>query len=190
MIVQKEISLLISFVWQKIKSYHLDYLILLPILFFIASQIIIPLPFSAVPLSLQPLPVLLAARFMGARGVAGYAVYLLQGAMGLPIFSGFSGSLLHLLGPTGGYLIGFLFGAIVIATTSLHARSAAAAYGWYVCAMAIVFLCGLLQLMAFVPAKTAVLQGLLPFIIGDFVLKPLIFVGAVSLCNKLFFKLN
>lgn len=184
MIDQKEFSPFLSSVWQKIKAWHLDYLILLPAVFFIASQIIIPLPFSAVPLSLQPLPVLLVARLMGKRGVAGYAMYLLQGAIGLPIFSGFSGSLIHLLGPTGGYLIGFLLGAIVIAATRLHAPSIGGSYAWYVGAMGVVFLCGVLQLMAFVPAKIALLQGLAPFIFGDFVLKPLLFVAIVSLSNS------
>lgn len=164
---------------EKIQDWYLDCLLLFPLGFFVASQIIIPLPFSVVPLSLQPLPVLLAAWFFGKRGIAGYAIYLLEGAAGLPIFSGFSGGVLHLLGPTGGYLTGFLLGGIVIAVARIYQHKALAAYGWYVCAMGIVFLCGIAQLSAFIPVKMAVLQGLLPFIIGDFMLKPLVFVGAV-----------
>lgn len=168
-----------SLIVQRIQAWHLDSLVLFPLSFFIASQIIIPLPFSAVPLSLQPLPVLLAAWFFGKRGVAGYAVYVLQGAFGLPIFSGFGGGLLHLLGPTGGYLTGFLVGSVVIASVRPAIRTPMMVYGSYVCAMALVFLCGVAQLSAFVPMKIAFLQGLVPFIIGDFVLKPLVFIGIV-----------
>jgi biotin transport system substrate-specific component len=181
MINQRIFSCLVSTIAKKIYDWQLDYLVVLPIVFSIASQIIIPLPFSAVPISLQPLPILLAAWFLGIRGVAGYAVYLLDGALGLPIFSGFSGGLLHLLGPTGGYLSGFLLSAFVISIARKYVYTSLDAYLLYTCAMIITFLFGIAQLSSFVPMKLAVLQGFVPFIIGDFVLKPAIFILATMI---------
>ena len=46
-------------------------------------------------------------------GTGSYGIYLLLGAVGLPVFSGFAGGLGKLLGPTGGYLIGFIFMALI-----------------------------------------------------------------------------
>ncbi len=67
------------------------------------------LPFFAVPLTLQTFSVCLAGFLLGAhRGLISVLVYLALGACGMPIFAGFQGSLGILLGPTGGFLIGFL----------------------------------------------------------------------------------
>lgn len=168
-------------IFSKVQLLHLDYLVLLPIAFFISSQIIIPLPFSPVPLSLQPLPVLLAAWFLGRRGVAGYAMYLVQGAIGAPIFCGFSGGLAHLLGPTGGYLIGFLVGAILVVAMRRHNQNIFRTYVVYATAMAATFIYGVWYLSMFMPISSAITHGLLPFIIGDFAIKPALFMIAARL---------
>lgn len=166
---------------RKLRALHLDYLVLLPLIFFICSQTIVPLPFSPVPVSLQPLPVFLAAWFFGWRGVAGYTVYLVQGGLGAPIFSGFSGGLFHLLGPTGGYLGGFLLGAIVITILKTKNSPTLEAYGLYIFATLATFFCGITHLCAFIPFSQAIAHGLAPFIIGDFVLKPLLFAISTRL---------
>ncbi len=70
----------------------------------------IPIPFSPVPISLTVLVLYISAYILGSkRGTLSYFIYLLLGAIGLPIFSGFEGGFGKMLGPTGGYLIGFLF---------------------------------------------------------------------------------
>ena len=70
----------------------------------------IPVPMSPVPISLTNLVICFMAYVLGARqGTAACGLYLLLGAVGMPVFGGFSGGLGTLLGPTGGYLIGFLF---------------------------------------------------------------------------------
>lgn len=74
----------------------------------------VPLPFSPVPVSLTMVGIYLAVYAVGMwRGTAAVFLYLLLGLVGLPVFSGFAGGPSKLLGPTGGYLIGFLFTALV-----------------------------------------------------------------------------
>ena len=74
------------------------------------SQISVPLPFTPVPINLAVLAVLLAGGLLGfKKAIASQAVYLLLGLVGVPVFAGFSGGLQKLVGPTGGYLIGYLF---------------------------------------------------------------------------------
>ena len=69
----------------------------------------ITVPFT-VPFTMQTFGVFAALLLLGGRdGTAAIGLYLLLGAVGLPVFSGFRGGVGHLLGPTGGYLIGFLF---------------------------------------------------------------------------------
>ncbi len=80
----------------------------------ILGPIAVVLPFSPVPVSLSTLGVLLACLILGPQnGLFCTALYLLLGFAGLPVFSGFTGGVGKLLGPTGGYLIGYLFLAAV-----------------------------------------------------------------------------
>lgn len=74
----------------------------------------LPLPFSPVPISLTMIGIYLAVYAVGMwRGTVAFLVYLLLGLVGLPVFSGFTGGPAKLLGPTGGYLIGFIFTALI-----------------------------------------------------------------------------
>lgn len=78
------------------------------------GPISIPIPVSPVPLSLTNLVVLLTVFVLGMKhGFISYLIYFLLGIVGLPIFSGFSGGLGKAVGPTGGYLIGFFFMALI-----------------------------------------------------------------------------
>jgi biotin transport system substrate-specific component len=72
------------------------------------------LPIGVVPISLTNLVIYFAIYALGGkRGTLSYIVYLFIGLVGLPVFSGFSGGLPKLFGPTGGYLIGFVFMAFI-----------------------------------------------------------------------------
>ncbi len=67
-------------------------------------------PIGAVPISLTVISAYLCAFVLGAKyGTISYLVYLLLGAVGLPVFSGFTGGLAKITGATGGYLVGFIF---------------------------------------------------------------------------------
>ena len=78
----------------------------------VCSWISIP---AAVPFTMQTFAVFLTVGLLGGkRGTVAVLVYLLLGAVGLPVFSGFSGGLGHILGPTGGYMLGFIATALVM----------------------------------------------------------------------------
>ena len=80
----------------------------------IFAPISIPIPVSPVPLSLTNFAVYITVYTLGMKsGTLSVLVYLCLGTAGLPVFSGFSGGLGKLAGPTGGYLIGFLFLALI-----------------------------------------------------------------------------
>ena len=68
----------------------------------------IPLPFSPVPIVLQNLFTVLAGLILGpALGAAAVALYLAAGIIGAPVFAGATGGIVRLIGPTGGFLIGY-----------------------------------------------------------------------------------
>ena len=78
----------------------------------VCSWITVP---AAVPFTLQTMGVFLAVGLLrGKRGTISVLVYLFLGAIGLPVFSGFAGGLGYMMGATGGYIIGFLFSALIM----------------------------------------------------------------------------
>lgn len=80
----------------------------------ILGPLSIPLPFSPIPISFTNLAIYITVFALGMKyGTISYLIYLLIGMVGVPVFSGFSGGLGKLAGPTGGYLIGFIFLALI-----------------------------------------------------------------------------
>lgn len=147
------------------------------VLTIIAAQISIPLPFTPVPLTFQPLVVLVGAAALGARlGMASQVLYLALGIAGLPVFA--ASPLLpqgaaRLLGPTGGYLMAFPLAAFVagfLAERGFDRRYVTAVLAM-ACGLAVVFAGGVLWLGLFVdPARGiagALASGFVPFIIAD-----------------------
>ncbi len=130
----------------------------------------IPLP--PVPITLQTLFLYLAAALMGGRlGALSQVIYLLLGIIGLPVFAGGKAGMGVLLGPTGGYLTGFVVGAYV--TGKLVEIKKGSGPAWIVLAMVagtvVIYLFGVLQLMmiARLSMDKAIAVGVLPFLIGD-----------------------
>ncbi len=83
----------------------------------VCSWISIPLP--TVPITLQTMGVCLIAGLFGLkRGTLATAVYIALGALGVPVFSGFTGGVGIILGQTGGYIIGFIFTALIVGFAS------------------------------------------------------------------------
>ena len=101
---------------QKFKTIDLVYIGLSAALISICAWITVPL---TVPITLQTLGICLVAGLFGAkRGTLSAAVYILLGAIGVPVFSGFKGGIGTLFGATGGYIIGFIFTALIVGIVS------------------------------------------------------------------------
>lgn len=82
----------------------------------ICSWISIP---TTIPFTLQLLAICLTAALLGTKlGTATILVYILLGLVGVPVFSGFKGGVAALMGPTGGYIIGFIFTALIVGFAS------------------------------------------------------------------------
>ncbi len=80
----------------------------------VLGPISFPLPISPVPISLGLLGVLLAVYLLGIKwGTVSCLIYLLLGLVGVPVFTGFTGGASKLFGPTGGYLVGYIFLALI-----------------------------------------------------------------------------
>jgi biotin transport system substrate-specific component len=139
------------------------------VLIALSAQIAIPVPFSPVPITGQTLAVLLTGALLGSRrGAMAVLIYLLEGSIGMPVFASAKFGIVHLLGPTGGYLIGFIPAAV---TTGLLAER-----GWdrnllltvltMTIATVIIFICGLIWLSRFPGVDNVFIMGLYPFIPG------------------------
>jgi len=144
----------------------------------VAAQIAIPLPFSPVPFTLQVPAVVLSGLLLGSRyGALAMAVYLLVGAVGVPVFAQFSGGLGKIAGPTGGYLLSYPLAAAVAglaayaAANSPRSRALTLSFLWGVAALAVIYTIGAgwLSVVANLPIAVAVAQGVLPFVFFDLV---------------------
>lgn len=94
------------------KTYDMAYIAIFAVLMAICSWISIPM---AVPFTLQTFGVFMAVGVLGGkRGTFAVLIYILLGAVGVPVFAGFSGGIGVLLNTTGGYIVGFLFSALVM----------------------------------------------------------------------------
>lgn len=99
---------------MNMKTKELTLTALMAAVICVLGPLAIPLPFSPVPISLTMVGVYLAVYAVGMwRGTIAMCLYLLLGLVGLPVFSGYTGGPAKLFGPTGGYLIGFIFTALI-----------------------------------------------------------------------------
>lgn len=134
-----------------------------------AAQVMVPVPFSPVPMTLQPLAVLAVGGLLGAAGgVAALVTYLVLGMLGLPVFAGGSAGVVHLLGPTGGYLLAFPLAAGVAGAVA--GRTAGALRLLLACAlgMVVIHAGGVAQLAWLGGNPSAAFRvGFVPFFTGD-----------------------
>jgi biotin transport system substrate-specific component len=138
----------------------------------IAAQIAIPIPFTPVPLTMQPLAVLIVGIALGSRrGAAAAALYLLEGLSGLPVFAQGHGGPLWLIGPTAGYLYSYPFAAFIAGWFSERGwgNSVARALCGMLTALAVIYLGGWSWLALLVGARRAFAIGITPFVIADLV---------------------
>lgn len=130
------------------------------------SLIKIPLPFSPIPIVLTPQAVILLSVLMGRKGVYAVAAYLAEGIAGIPVFAGGNCGLAYFLGPTGGYLVGYLVAscAVALLVERIKDRSSVKLFLAMLAADALIFAFGLFHLAFFVGVENALRLGLYPFI--------------------------
>ena len=136
------------------------------------AQVAVPIPMTAVPMTLQPLFIILAGAVLGPwAGAASMATYVAVGAAGAPVFSFGGAGLAWLLGPTGGYLLAApaaAFAVGVAAGRSTHPLRLAAALSL---GIAVLYLGGVSQLFVLTgqDLSTLLAVGVAPFLVGDLV---------------------
>lgn len=156
---------------QKIKTKQMVLIALMTAVTCVLGPLSIPLPFSPVPISLTNFAIFLAIFVLGMKnGTISFIIYLLLGAVGVPVFSSFRGGLQVLAGPTGGYLIGFIFLALIMGFALDHfdrklvPTIIGMIIGMVVCyAFGTVWLAKLLNLSF----KEGLMMGVIPYLAGD-----------------------
>lgn len=152
----------------------------------VLSQISIPLP-TGIPVTLQTFAVALCGYILGpALGTLSVLVYLALGAVGLPVFAGFSGGVGFFAGLAGGYLWGFLFMALLCGLGAWRSNKALAiALG--VAGLAACHLCGAVQFALLMSTSfvQALLTASVPYLVKDVVSVVLAYLAAVAVVASL-----
>lgn len=138
----------------------------------IFSQLSIPLPFTSVPVTLQVFGIVILAVIVGAKiATLSLIIFVILGAIGLPVFANFSGGFGVIVGPTGGYIIGFIIMAFLIGYASSKQNKILLFIASYI-AVTIDLLLGTiyLKIVTGMSMQGALIAGLYPFIIKDFIM--------------------
>ena len=173
----------------RFSAKDMAYIAVFTALLAVCSWIAIPMPWG-VAYTLQTLGVFLAVGVLGGkRGTLAVVVYLLLGAMGVPVFSGFQGGTAALLGTTGGYIAGFLFSALVMwMLEKLLGRSLPALALSMVLGLAVCYAFGTVWYMAVYTRSNgaAALGTVLGWCVVPYIIPDLVKIGlAVGLSNRL-----
>lgn len=141
---------------------------------FVALCAKIQLPIGPVPMTLQSFAVVVVGAVLGSRrGAAAMVAYLLEGAAGLPVFAGPAAGMMYLVGPTGGYLLGFVAAAYLVGLLAERGwdKRIPSALAAFAIGQAAILAMGFLWLSFFVGAKSAFATGVAPFLAYDVTLK-------------------
>jgi biotin transport system substrate-specific component len=137
------------------------------------SQVSVPLPFTPVPFTLQPMVVLVGAAALGARlGAMSQILYLMAGLAGLPVFAhapDLPQGVLRVFGPTGGYLLAYPVAAFVTGWLAEHGfdRRYRGSLAAMAAGLATIFAGGVLWLAQSVGLSAALAVGFYPFVMTD-----------------------
>ena len=166
-------EMMMEAVKQRSKTYDLVYVSIFVVLIAVCSWISIPL---TVPVTLQTFGVFIAVGLLGGkRGTLAVLVYILMGAIGIPVFSGFTGGIGILAGTTGGYIVGFLFSALLMwGMEKLFGKDTKVLAGSMILGLAVCYAVGTLWFMAVYAASSGAVGiftvlgwCVFPFIIPD-----------------------
>ena len=155
----------------KIRTQQMVLIALMTAVTCVLGPLSIPLPFSPVPISLTNFAIFLAIFVLGMKnGTISFIIYLLLGAIGVPVFSSFRGGLQVLAGPTGGYLIGFIFLALIMGFALDHFdRKLVPTIIGMIIGMAVCYAFGTVWLAKLLSLsfKEGLMMGVIPYLAGD-----------------------
>jgi len=141
----------------------------------------IQVPFYPVPMTLHTAAVMAFALALSPRmSVAVFVAYLAAGAVGLPVFAGTPErgiGLAYMMGPTGGYLFGYLVASFLVAVLAAGC-GVIGRLGAMLLGLAIVYACGVVWLAQFVAVDQVFALGVAPFVLGDLLKIALVAAGA------------
>ena len=156
---------------QKIRTKQMVLIALMTAVTCVLGPLSIPLPFSPVPISLTNFAIFLAIFILGMKnGTISFIIYLLLGAVGVPVFSSFRGGFQVLAGPTGGYLIGFIFLALIMGFALDHFdRKLVPTIIGMIIGMAVCYAFGTVWLAKLLSLsfKEGLMMGVIPYLPGD-----------------------
>jgi len=128
-------------------------------------------PIGPVPIVLSTLFVLLSGLLLGSRwGLASMGLYLLVGAIGIPVFAGGKGGFAHFFGPTGGYLFGYALASWITGLISEHSRGLIILdILSVIIGSLVIYSLGVpwLKMVTQMSWPKALIMGMVPFLIGD-----------------------
>lgn len=131
----------------------------------------VQVPFWPVPMTMQPMVVLLIGALYGpGLGVATVLLYLAEGAVGLPVFAGTPArgiGIPYMLGPTGGYMVGWLLAAALAGWVVARTHRALPILAALTAGMALIYVCGFAWLATAIGVEAAFAKGVVPFVLGD-----------------------
>ena len=159
----------ISLPAKNIMVQNISLVLSFSVLMALSSYVRIPLFFTPVPLTLQTLVLYLSLVFLKRKAIYAQGIYLLLGIIGLPVFTNAGSGLLYFLGPTAGYLFGFLFVAGIFPLFFPQKNT----YFTNLCYFSLAAIClyssgiAWLVVMYKLTLPAALIAGVLPFIFGE-----------------------
>jgi biotin transport system substrate-specific component len=150
--------------------YDVSVVILGSVLLALSSKINFVLPFTYVPVTMQTFAVLFLSMLFGRKAVYMVMLYIVEGIMGLPVFAKGAG-LGYLLGPTGGYILGFFAASYICGLYAEYGYSKSFVKTFFVMLVGnlLIYICGVSILLFYTGFSIlkALMLGVYPFIVGD-----------------------